>query len=144
VVACSRTLTVDDLTVAARTERGGADRHPRPDLSTQFEPPRSDPERVIAEIWAEALGLVKVGTNDNFFELGGNSLIGVSIVDRVRKALGLRQLPAHVIYQAPTVGALALAATGTDQPAAEPNRRALAQRARLQRRRESQPSRRPA
>lgn len=145
VVAGSRNFTVDEIKAAAQRERGGQDRHPRPELSTQYEAPQTHAEKVIAEIWAEALGVDRVGIQDNFFELGGNSLVGVGIVDNVRRALKLDHLPAHIIYQAPTVGALAAQATGaTAEHTRDTAGRALQQRTRIQRRRDTLRSGRPA
>jgi hypothetical protein len=107
VVEGSRRFTIADLKRGGNKESEPAGRHPRPDLSTQFAAPRTPAERTIAEIWSEALGIDNVGVHDNFFELGGNSLIGVSIIASIRRALKLAQLPAHIIYQASTIAALA-------------------------------------
>lgn len=138
VVEGSRRVTVADIRAASK-ERGQSARHPRPDLSTPFEAPQTREERVIAEIWAEALGMEKVGMNDNFFELGGSSLIGIGIVNDVRQALELGHLPAHIIYQAPTVGALAALAAGPGPGqghGTNGNRRAWQERDRSELRRE--------
>ena len=48
-----------------------------------------------------------MGTNDNFFELGGNSLIGIDLITRLRKALAIETIPTFVLYEAPTVSAMA-------------------------------------
>src|SRR5207253_9550324 len=58
---------------------GGA-RHPRPDLATPYVAPTNDTEARIADIWAAALGLDRVGVDDNFLELGGHSLIAIQVV----------------------------------------------------------------
>ncbi|MEV4112086.1 SDR family NAD(P)-dependent oxidoreductase [Nonomuraea sp. NPDC049695] len=106
----SRNYTIEDVQTAAKRGRGDA-RHARPDLSTPYMAPQSHAELVIAEIWAEALGVDQVGVNDNFFDLGGNSLTGVGIVAAIRQVLELDRLPAHIIYQCPTVGTLAASVT---------------------------------
>jgi acyl carrier protein len=140
VVDNSADYTMANIQAAAQSAKG-ADRGPRPELSTQFVAPQTQAERTIADIWSEALGLEKVGTQDNFFELGGTSLLGVGIMDSIRRALKLDELPAHVLYQAPTVGGLAAVVTGTSadtgDDAAE---RADRQRAGRARRRELQRS----
>ena len=41
--------------------------------------PRTEPERIIAEIWEEFLGVAPVGVHDNFFELGGDSLLSIQV-----------------------------------------------------------------
>ena len=53
-----------------------------------------------------------MGVLDRFFELGGNSLVGMDVVARTRRELGLAQLPPHALYEAPTVQALAAYVTG--------------------------------
>jgi acyl transferase domain-containing protein len=118
-VESSRHYTIHDIQAGARAGRGNQ-RHPRPDLSTPYVAPSTPAEVAIAEIWGEALGIEQVGVSDNFFDLGGNSLVGVGIISAVRRALDLDHLPAHVIYQAPTVAALAtaaLAVAGAGTPA---------------------------
>lgn len=108
-LAGSRSYTIRDIQAGARKGRGDS-RHPRPELSTPYVGPSKEAETIIAEIWGEWLGIDQVGILDNFFDLGGNSLIGVGVVDAVRRALELDHLPAHLLYQAPTVAALAEAA----------------------------------
>lgn len=110
-VAGSRNYTIQDIQAGARKGRGN-ERHPRPELSTPYLAPSNEVEAQIAEIWSDWLGIDQVGVHDNFFELGGNSLIGVGVMDAVRRALNLDHLPAHVLYQAPTVSMLAATVTG--------------------------------
>jgi amino acid adenylation domain-containing protein len=64
-------------------------RLPAPEASAYagaaFEPPRSPKESAIATLWAEVLGLERVGRDDNFFALGGNSLMAVRMLARLRR-----------------------------------------------------------
>jgi nonribosomal peptide synthetase DhbF len=71
-----------------------------------YEPPRTAPERVLAEIFAEVLRLERVGIFDNFFSLGGNSLTAVKLIARVRAEFGVR-LPLWVVFQCASVSDLA-------------------------------------
>ncbi|HEX4729318.1 MAG TPA: SDR family NAD(P)-dependent oxidoreductase, partial [Jatrophihabitans sp.] len=112
------------FTVAAVTSPalsgGGAGRHPRPELVTAYQEPTGEVELAIAEIWCEALRLERLGVADNFFELGGNSLLGVNIVAELRKRFEQIELPPHVLYEAPTVAALAALVTATQSGTAGP------------------------
>ncbi len=80
--------------------------HPRPDLATPYVAPRTDAERTLAEIWQDLLGIKEVGVHDSFFDLGGDSLIGVQVLSRIKKAFNV-QLPSSVLYEGPTVESLA-------------------------------------
>ena len=107
LVAMSRRSSIESLQAVVRKARESYGRHPRPELATPFVEPQSGAEEAVAELWADALGLEEVGVHDNFFELGGNSMIGMEIIARARKALGVGYLPPHLLYQAPTVASLA-------------------------------------
>jgi amino acid adenylation domain-containing protein len=54
-----------------------------------YEAPVGAIEIALAEIWADVLGLERVGRWDDFFELGGHSLRAVQIISRVRQVLGM-------------------------------------------------------
>ena len=43
----------------------------------EYVAPRTDLEKLVADIWIEFLGIEKIGVYDNFFKLGGHSLIAV-------------------------------------------------------------------
>ena len=77
----------------------------------------TETERVLAGIWGDVLGLGDVGVHDNFFELGGSSLVLSSVHARVRTELG-RTLPVVVLYEHPTIAALARHLDGDAGPAA--------------------------
>jgi acyl transferase domain-containing protein len=108
LVAGSRLFTIDAVLAPPATGGdGAAGAHPRPDLVTPYQEPAGEVEESIAGIWRDSLRMARVGVLDNFFELGGNSLLGVSIVAAMRRGLDLADLPPHVLYEAPTVAALA-------------------------------------
>jgi amino acid adenylation domain-containing protein len=68
--------------------------------------PRTDTEQAVADIWAEVLGLEKVGVEDNFFDLGGDSIRSMLITSRTRAAFGIDLTPRDVLG-ARTVAGLA-------------------------------------
>jgi acyl transferase domain-containing protein/acyl carrier protein len=113
----SRTFTIETVLTLGLEIRG---RHVRPELGTSYVAPGSELERRIAGIWSDALGIADIGVHDNFFELGGNSLLGVDLIARVRRELNRDALAPHVLYLAPTIGALAefVGATDGDEPSA--------------------------
>ncbi|MFN5457225.1 non-ribosomal peptide synthetase, partial [Bradyrhizobium sp.] len=54
-----------------------------------YEPPQGEIEEAVARIWAELLGVERIGRHDNFFALGGHSLLAIQVVSRLRQALAL-------------------------------------------------------
>jgi amino acid adenylation domain-containing protein len=81
-----------------------------------YEAPVGETEAALAEIWAEVLGVERVGRGDNFFELGGHSLLVIHLIERMRQ----RGLHAEVraLFVAPTLAALA-AEVGERTPGVE-------------------------
>ncbi|MCL6753065.1 amino acid adenylation domain-containing protein [Nostoc sp. CCCryo 231-06] len=94
------------------TPNGKIDRKalPVPDLtqisSSNIVPPCTPIENLLAGIWAEVLGLDKVGINNNFFELGGHSLIATRVISQIRQVFQV-ELPLHYLFEKPTIAGLA-------------------------------------
>ncbi|MEP6515218.1 non-ribosomal peptide synthetase family protein [Microcoleus vaginatus] len=78
----------------------------RADLADTFVAPSTPLEKMLAEIWAELLGLEKVGIYDNFFDLGGHSLLITQLLAKVRDSFQ-KELPLRRFFEAPTIAALA-------------------------------------
>ncbi|NDZ79516.1 amino acid adenylation domain-containing protein, partial [Streptomyces sp. SID10853] len=68
--------------------------------------PANDTERLVAKVWAQALGLPRVGAHDNFFDLGGHSLLLARVQTALRARLGW-DVPVLDLFTRPTVSALA-------------------------------------
>ncbi|MEG4026408.1 amino acid adenylation domain-containing protein [Microcoleus sp. S13C4] len=71
-----------------------------------FVPPRTLVEEVAARIWAEILGLERVGIHDNFWECGGDSLLAAQVISRIRNKLEI-ELSLRSLFEAPTIVELA-------------------------------------
>jgi len=68
--------------------------------------PLTPTEIILAELFAEVLGVSTVGVEDSFFEIGGHSLLATRLVSRVRERLKIR-LRVQAFFDAPTVARLA-------------------------------------
>jgi NAD(P)-dependent dehydrogenase (short-subunit alcohol dehydrogenase family) len=96
----------DESRAAEHTQTSHA--HPRPELSSPYEAPRNDAERLLSGIWAEMLGIDRIGIHDNFFELGGDSILSIQITAKASQA-GLKFSPKQA-FENQTVATLAAVA----------------------------------
>src|SRR5581483_2084401 len=100
------TAAADEAVSTDAASAGARKAHARPNLPTPFVAPESDAEQKMCAIWADALGIDRVGTRDNFFDLGGHSLLAVQVMARVNRALGAA-IPVAKLYEGLTVAFLA-------------------------------------
>ncbi len=70
-----------------------------------FEAPRTETESIIADIYAQVLGLERVGVDDSFFDLGGDSLSAMRLVAAVNIAMDAH-LAVRSVFYAPSVRSL--------------------------------------
>ncbi|MEV0684908.1 amino acid adenylation domain-containing protein [Nocardia sp. NPDC050378] len=77
-------------------------------VSRRYREPSTGPECTVAAVFAEVLGVERVGADDNFFDLGGNSLLATRLAARLSAAVGTR-VPVRSLFAAPTVAGCAAA-----------------------------------
>jgi amino acid adenylation domain-containing protein/non-ribosomal peptide synthase protein (TIGR01720 family) len=90
---------------------------PAPEISQRsleegFVAPHTPTEEVLAAIWAEVLGVERVGIHDNFFELGGDSILSIQLIARANQA-GLQLTPRQLFLHQTIAELAALAGTRT-------------------------------
>ncbi|MER7729208.1 amino acid adenylation domain-containing protein [Streptomyces sp. NPDC096323] len=80
--------------------------------------PSTPVEGILCELFAQVLGVGRVGADDSFFDLGGHSLLVARLISRARSALGV-ELEIRTVFDHPTAESLArsLDETGGGGPA---------------------------
>ncbi|MEG3990487.1 amino acid adenylation domain-containing protein [Microcoleus sp. S28C3] len=76
------------------------------EVAQDYVAPQTPVEEVVAGIWAEVLGLERVGIRDKFLELGGHSLLVTQIATRMRDTFQV-ELPLRTLFESATVADLA-------------------------------------
>jgi len=99
------------LTRLPLTANGKVDRKALPEpgadayVRHEYAAPMGEVERTLASLWAQVLQLDRVGRHDNFFELGGDSLLAVTLIERMRQAD--LHVDVRAVLASPTLAALA-------------------------------------
>ncbi len=84
-----------------------------------FVEPATETERRLARLWMEALRLDRVSTRDAFFDLGGHSLLAARLFAKLHAEFNVT-LPLSVLFEAPTIEALAGRIDAVRQPGGTP------------------------
>ena len=118
-------VTLDALPL---TPSGKLDRNALPATGEQaadYTPPRTAREEKLCALFAETLGLPRVGIHDNFFDLGGHSLLMTQLISKIRAAFDV-ELPLGTMFEVATIAGLAERidqAQEAARPALRPGRR---------------------
>nr|AGS49514.1 long-chain-fatty-acid--CoA ligase [uncultured bacterium esnapd7] len=105
-------LVPADILVVERiplTPNGKIDRAALPDTDPddgQDDAPRTPLEAELAALFAEVLGVDRVGIHDDFFDCGGSSLQVIRLIWRTRAELGF-EMPVRTVFQHPSVAEVA-------------------------------------
>ncbi|SDM86807.1 non-ribosomal peptide synthetase [Allokutzneria albata] len=86
---------------------------PAPDVEVSGARSRSPREELLCALFAEVLGVDRVGVDDNFFHLGGHSLLATQLISRIRTVFGV-ELPVRALFEGGTVARLAERVDGAD------------------------------
>ncbi|MBD2523671.1 non-ribosomal peptide synthetase [Nostoc sp. FACHB-133] len=78
----------------------------RPELAANYEPPQTEVEQSIADIWQQILHVEKVDIHDNFFDIGGHSLLLVQAHAKLREIF-LSNISVINLFEYPTINSLA-------------------------------------
>lgn len=111
--AVTRRVIAESL--AAGSASAGASR----ERTAPYVAPATGTERLLAGLWAEVIGVDRIGAEDDFFDLGGNSLVAVQLVARMAQKLR-REVSVAMMFDARTVRGLAAAIGESTNGAAAP------------------------
>ena len=85
------------------------------ETGAEYQPPSTEAETKIAEIWSEVLNLKRVGIEDNFFTLGGHSLLLAQVHAKLSQMFG-KEISLIDLFKYPTIKTLANYITQENMP----------------------------
>ncbi len=84
---------------------------------TDIEEPHNALEKALAILWAQVLGVEQVGRTQSFFDLGGQSLLAMRLAAEIGEMFQVK-IPLSMIFEYPSVAAMAEAITSLGKPLA--------------------------
>jgi acyl carrier protein len=107
----STLLWLDDF---PRTPNGKIDRKSLPEpvpveseSPSRYEPPQTETQQKIQEIWSNLLGVKQISMQDDFFALGGHSLLMIQLISRLRQVFNF-SIPLNAIVDTRTIASQAM------------------------------------
>jgi amino acid adenylation domain-containing protein len=104
------------------TSNGKIDRKKLPDppssqenRNKDFQIAETEMQKMLTEIWKEALHLENIGIDDNFFEIGGHSLIAIRIIRTIETKTD-RRFPITALFESPTIRKLSRLLESEEKP----------------------------
>ncbi|MGD2314830.1 amino acid adenylation domain-containing protein, partial [Mycolicibacterium nivoides] len=94
------------LTVNGKLDRRALPAPDYTDTGESYRAPTTTVEEILTGIYAQVLGLDRVGIDDSFFDLGGDSLSAMRLINTVNASLG-SDVAVRQVFEAPTVAELA-------------------------------------
>ncbi|GAB2714348.1 non-ribosomal peptide synthetase [Kitasatospora kifunensis] len=94
------------LTASKKVDRKALPAPQAEDTARPYTPPRDATEQIIAEVWAELLGVERVSVHDDVFLLGAHSLLVTRVLARLRTVFGVA-IPLRRLFEATTAAGLA-------------------------------------
>jgi amino acid adenylation domain-containing protein len=95
------------------------------EIEVGYVAPRNDTERSIVSIWRNLLGVNQIGVDDDFYRLGGNSLLAITLANRLSDEFGVH-LKMATLLDSSTVASLAAKIDQAKEKSVKPMGPALA------------------
>jgi amino acid adenylation domain-containing protein len=119
VPAAFVTLAALPLTTNGKVDRKTLPTPAGHDGEEEYLAPRTPVEEIISGIWAELLGVERVGAAGHFFNLGGHSLLATQVTSRVRSAFDI-EISLRELFEAPTLAEFAARIEAAQRAGASP------------------------
>ncbi|HEX8190018.1 MAG TPA: amino acid adenylation domain-containing protein, partial [Pyrinomonadaceae bacterium] len=100
------TLGQMPLTPNGKVNRRALPEPGAPEPGGDYDAPRTATEELLAGLWAELLGVERVGRHEDFFDLGGHSLLATQFVTRASQIFQTG-VALRTLFESPTIAELA-------------------------------------
>lgn len=109
-----------DAATLVHDEEENIQKHPRPELETEYVAPTNETEEKIAALWQNILGIDKIGIYDDFFALGGDSLLLIQLYSKLKEKFDT-DVAVVDLYKYNTIALLAKHISGGTKQEEKPN-----------------------